>query len=138
MNLLQPRDIHAPHYKDTHLTVEFESEAVYLDGARLKLTHKSHCLLAFLVQHPGELIPREMLLSSVWGYSAEIRTRTLDVHIRRLRKSLGRYGNTYIETIFGVGYRFQPIQAQARQNTVAVPPVVEQRPQWKMAGSAAF
>jgi DNA-binding response OmpR family regulator len=47
----------------------------------------------------------------VWGYSNQIRTRTLDVHIRRLRKKLGEHSGTYIETIFSVGYRFQPFRA---------------------------
>ena len=47
----------------------------------------------------------------LWGYSAEIRTRTLDVHVRRLRKKLGGYADQYIETIFGIGYRFQPFHA---------------------------
>ena len=69
--------------------------------------------IPFLGRHPGQLVPRETLLRSIWGYGEEIRTRTLDVHICRLRKSLGNYGDMYIETIFGVGYRFQPCRAQA-------------------------
>ena len=48
-----------------------------------------------------------MLLARVWGYHPDARTRTLDVHIRRLRRKLGAYGDRYIETVFGVGYRFQ-------------------------------
>ena len=62
-------------------------------------------------RHAGEIIPREALLMQVWGYGAEIRTRTLDVHVRRLRKKLGGYADQYIETIFGIGYRFQPYRA---------------------------
>ena len=54
------------------------------------------------------MVPREALLMPVWGYSAEIRTRTFDVHVRRLRKKLGGYAVQYIESIFGIGYRFHP------------------------------
>jgi DNA-binding response OmpR family regulator len=64
-----------------------------------------------LVQHAGEIVPRQRLLWTIWGYNDQIRTRTLDVHIRRLRKKLGNYAEQYIETIFGVGYRFQPYRA---------------------------
>jgi len=111
----QPLPIHPACYQDTHLTVDFEREVAYLDGAPLKLTFKAYSLLSFLACHPGELVPREELLRLVWGYGADIRTRTLDVHIRRLRKSLGRYGASYIETIFGVGYRFQPFRTRAQR-----------------------
>lgn len=94
-------------YRDEHLEVDFEREMVCLDSAAMTLTRKEQELLALLVRHAGEIVPRDVLLMRVWGYSKEIRTRTLDVHIRRLRKKLGRYGDQYIETIFGVGYRFQ-------------------------------
>jgi two-component system phosphate regulon response regulator PhoB len=75
------------------------------------LTRKEYELLALLVKHAGEIIPRQALLLRVWSYGAGIRTRTLDVHIRRLRKKLGAYAEQYIETIFGIGYRFQPYRA---------------------------
>jgi DNA-binding response OmpR family regulator len=71
------------------------------------LTRKEYELLAMLAANEGESVPREVLLLRVWGYGREIRTRTLDVHIRRLRKKLGPYGDRYIQTIFGTGYRFQ-------------------------------
>jgi DNA-binding response OmpR family regulator len=98
-------------YRDEHLTMDFNQQAVALDSERMTLTRKEYDLLALLVQHAGEIIPREALLMRVWGYSAEIRTRTLDVHVRRLRKKLGGYAEQYIETIFGIGYRFQPFHA---------------------------
>ena len=113
MNLTQSTTIHLERYQDLHLSVNFEREMALLDGTRMKLTYKAFALLALLVRHPGQLIPRDTLLMLVWGYGADIRTRTLDVHIRRLRKSLGSYGDAYIETVFGVGYRLQPCRAQS-------------------------
>ena len=98
-------------YRDEHLSLDFEQQVAILDSQRMVLTRKEYDLLALLVQHAGEIIPRDALLMRVWGYSSEIRTRTLDVHVRRLRKKLGSYADRYIETIFGVGYRFQPFHA---------------------------
>ena len=96
-----------PLYQDEHLSFDFQKGSVCLDAIPMVLTRKEYELLALLVQNVGEIIPRDVLLMRVWGYSREIRTRTLDVHIRRLRKKLGAFGDQYIETIFGVGYRFQ-------------------------------
>ena len=98
-------------YRDEHLAMDFEHQAATLDNQRMLLTRKEYDLLSLLVRHAGEIIPREALLMQVWGYGAEIRTRTLDVHVRRLRKKLGGYADQYIETIFGIGYRFQPYHA---------------------------
>src|ERR1022692_1595389 len=98
-------------YRDEHLAMDFTQQAVMLDSERVILTRKEYELLSLLVQHAGEIIPRDALLMQVWGYSTEIRTRTLDVHVRRLRKKLGGYADQYIETVFGIGYRFQPFHA---------------------------
>jgi DNA-binding response OmpR family regulator len=111
---LQSTTIQLERYQDLHLSVDFERETALLDGMLMKLPYKAFALLALLLRHPGQLIPRDTLLMLVWGYGADIRTRTLDVHIRRLRKSLGSYGDAYIETVFGVGYRLQPCRAQSR------------------------
>jgi len=102
---------HTPAYRDEHLVVDFDQQSAALDTERMPLTRKEYDLLALMVAHTGEIIPREALLMRVWGYGAEIRTRTLDVHVRRLRKKLGVYADQYIETIFGIGYRFQPYHA---------------------------
>jgi len=90
----------------------------------MTLTRKEYDLLSLLVQHAGEIIPREALLMRVWGYGADIRTRTLDVHVRRLRKKLGGYADQYIETIFGIGYRFQPFHAPRFYQPAVTKPVV--------------
>jgi DNA-binding response OmpR family regulator len=144
MNLLQSTQVRADRYQDMHLSVDFERETALLDGSPMKLTYKAFSLFAFLVQHPGELVPRETLLMLVWGYGQEIRTRTLDVHIRRLRKGLGAYGAVYIETIFGVGYRFQPWRAHAPIEARSAAPVAamgatagEATWRWKMEGNPA-
>jgi DNA-binding response OmpR family regulator len=98
-------------YGDEHLSLDFAQQTAILDQQRMALTRKEYDLLSLLVQHAGQIVPREALLMQVWGYGAEIRTRTLDVHVRRLRKKLGVYADQYIETIFGIGYRFQPFHA---------------------------
>jgi DNA-binding response OmpR family regulator len=95
-------------YRDPHCVVDFQRQTVWIDSRTLTLTRKEFELFAMLAGNAGEIVPRDVLLQSIWGYSREIRTRTLDVHIRRLRKKLGTYGDQYIETIFGIGYRFQP------------------------------
>jgi len=95
-------------YRDEHCVVDFSNNCVAVDERPLVLTRKEFELLALLVRNAGQIVPRDILLREVWAYGPDIRTRTLDVHVRRLRKKLGEYGDTYIETIFGVGYRFQP------------------------------
>ena len=100
-------------YQDPHLNISFEHHRVVLDGTPVTLTRKEYELLALLSQHAGEIVPRDVLLQQIWGYGEGIRTRTLDVHIRRLRKKLAPLSARYIETIFGVGYRFQPYRPRA-------------------------
>ena len=109
LSMVNPNRV--PAYKDEHLFVDFDQQTAALDGRRMQLTRKEYDLFALLVQHAGEIIPRDALLMQVWGYGSDIRTRTLDVHVRRLRKKLGQYADEYIETIFGIGYRFQPFHA---------------------------
>jgi DNA-binding response OmpR family regulator len=95
-------------YEDEHLSLEFVNKSVTLNRRKMHFTRTEYDLLAFLVRHAGEAIPREALLMEVWGYGPAIRTRTLDVHVRRLRKKLGHYADRGIETVSGIGYRFQP------------------------------
>ena len=102
-------------YQDAHLAFDFTRGLVALDDQRIVLTRKEYQLLSLLVENAGEIVPREVLLMRVWGYGDQIRTRTLDVHIRRLRTKLGSYSREYLETIFNVGYRFQPFQTRRYQ-----------------------
>ena len=118
MALVPPN--HIPPYRDEHLFIDYTHQSAILDNERMPLTRKEYDLLSLLVLHAGEIIPREALLMQVWGYGAEIRTRTLDVHVRRLRKKLGGHADHYIETIFGIGYRFQPFHAPRYVHPVAV------------------
>ena len=125
MGMLQTgNNHHALPYLDEHLSMDFTQQAVLLDSERMTLTRKEYELLALLVQHAGEIIPRDALLMQVWGYSAAIRTRTLDVHVRRLRKKLGGYADQYIETVFGIGYRFQPFHAPRFFRTQVIQPAI--------------
>ena len=90
------------------LTVNPENYQVYMHGRPLDLTYKEFELLKFLAQRPGRVCDRDMLLREVWGYDYYGGTRTVDVHIRRLRAKLGVEHETLIETIRNVGYRLVP------------------------------
>jgi DNA-binding response OmpR family regulator len=90
------------------LTVNPDNYQVYVRGRPLDLTYKEFELLKFLAQRPGRVCDRDLLLREVWGYDYYGGTRTVDVHIRRLRAKLGAEHETLIETIRNVGYRLIP------------------------------
>jgi DNA-binding response OmpR family regulator len=95
----------AKNYEDDYLTIDFADVRVTCSGQKIKLTNKEFTLLSVLARSPDRVLTRQQLLDSVWGYSYYGDTRTLDVHIRRLRQKLGGCGEC-IETVVGVGYRF--------------------------------
>jgi DNA-binding response OmpR family regulator len=90
------------------LIVNPENYQVYVHGRPLDLTYKEFELLKFLAQRPGRVCDRDLLLREVWGYDYFGGTRTVDVHVRRLRAKLGAEHEALIETIRNVGYRLAP------------------------------
>ncbi len=87
------------------LSLNVETYRVALSGRTLELTYKEFELLRFLVDRPGRVFGREELLREVWGFHFYGGTRTVDVHVRRLRAKLGPEHEGLIETVRGVGYR---------------------------------
>ncbi|HXH69701.1 MAG TPA: response regulator transcription factor [Pyrinomonadaceae bacterium] len=92
-------------YDDGKISIDFADMRILCEGADVKLTRKEFALLTYLIKSAGRVATRQNLLDNVWGYSYFGDTRTLDVHIRRLRQKLGDCGGC-IETVVGVGYRF--------------------------------
>ena len=90
------------------LKIDIESHEVYVDEIQIELTALEFKLLNQLVETRGRVQSRDQLLTEVWGYSAEVSTRTVDTHIKRLRNKLGSMGK-YVQTIRGVGYKFSRI-----------------------------
>jgi DNA-binding response OmpR family regulator len=86
--------------------IDEASYTVKLDGRGLDLTFKEFELLKYLAQHPGRVFNRQQLLHEVWGYDYFGGTRTVDVHVRRLRAKLGAERESLIGTVRNVGYRF--------------------------------
>ncbi len=86
--------------------IDEASYTVKLDGRGLDLTFKEFELLKYLAQHPGRVFSRQQLLQEVWGYDYFGGTRTVDVHVRRLRAKLGPERESLIGTVRNVGYRF--------------------------------
>jgi len=88
------------------LTIDLERYEVSVAGRRVTLTYKEFQLLALLASNPGHVYTRDALLSQVWGYDYLGGTRTVDVHVRRLRSKVEAPGRTFVETVRNVGYRF--------------------------------
>ena len=87
------------------LLIDVDSHEVYVNDQSITLTALEFKLLRQLVDRRGRVQSRDQLLSDVWGYSADVTTRTVDTHIKRLREKLGSMGK-YVQTIRGVGYKF--------------------------------
>ena len=90
------------------LRIDIERYDVFNRGRRVLLTFKEYQLLSVLASNPGRVYTREALLHQIWEYDYFGGTRTVDVHIRRLRGKIEDTGQSYIETVWNVGYRFRP------------------------------
>ena len=99
-------------YNSESLKVDFERHEVYVNDEKIDLTLKEFELLQILIRNKGNILKRETLLDKIWGYEYIGETRTVDVHIRYLRKKIEADDKNprFIETIRGVGYRFNPAE----------------------------
>ncbi|MBR0418205.1 MAG: response regulator transcription factor [Erysipelotrichaceae bacterium] len=88
------------------LVVDEDAHTVTIDGERVDMANKEYELLLYLLKNIGNALTRQSIISKVWGYEYDSDDRTLDTHMKLLRKDLKEYGN-YITTIRGVGYRFE-------------------------------
>ena len=92
-------------YRGAHLVADFDGVSIQVDGAPIRLTRREFDLLKCLVENRNRVLSRDRLLERVWGYDRSIETRSVDVHVGRLRAKLGAAGRQ-IETLVGLGYRF--------------------------------
>jgi two-component system alkaline phosphatase synthesis response regulator PhoP len=92
-------------YRGSRIVADFDAVAVTVDGEPVRLTRREFELLRCLVENRNRVLSRERLLVRVWGYDQSIETRSVDVHVGRLRSKL-RTAGPQIETVVGLGYRF--------------------------------
>ena len=92
-------------YRGAHLTADFDAVSIHVDEQPVRLTRREFELLKCLVENRNRVLSRDRLLQRVWGYEHLIETRSVDVHVGRLRAKLGPVGDQ-IETVVGMGYRF--------------------------------
>jgi DNA-binding response OmpR family regulator len=95
----------AATYQGAHLSADFDAVSIAVDGQAVRLTRREFELLRFLVENKNRVLSRDRLLERVWGYERFVETRSVDVHVGRLRSKLGPAG-AQIETVVGLGYRF--------------------------------
>jgi len=92
-------------YRGKHLLADFDAVAISVDGEAIRLTRREFELLRYLVENRNRVLSRDRLLERVWGYDRLVETRSVDVHVGRLRGKLREAGRQ-IETVVGLGYRF--------------------------------
>ena len=92
-------------YRGAHLVADFDAVSIEVDGEAIRLTRREFELLRYLVENRNRVLSRDRLLERVWGYDRVIETRSVDVHVGRLRSKLGAAGRQ-VETVVGLGYRF--------------------------------
>lgn len=97
-------------FENNNMSINFVSRDVLIEGEKVELTLKEFELLEILIKNRGKILTRDTLLDKIWGYEYIGETRTVDVHIRYLRKKIEKDDKNpkFIETIRGVGYRFNP------------------------------
>ena len=100
-----PLDTPAAVYQGRHLRADFDAVDISIDHEPIRLTRREFELLKFLIENRNRVLSRDRLLERVWGYERNVETRSVDVHVGRLRAKLGPAG-PQIETIIGLGYRF--------------------------------
>ncbi|MHB1376097.1 MAG: winged helix-turn-helix domain-containing protein, partial [Candidatus Humimicrobiaceae bacterium] len=88
------------------LEINSESYRVFINSREVKLTNKQFQLLLYLIENKNIVISREKILEAVWGYDFSGGSRTIDVHIKELRKRIGDFNGELIETLWAIGYRF--------------------------------
>lgn len=88
------------------ISIDTQGRKVIIDNEKVELSPKEYSLLIYFLEHKGEAISRERFITEIWGYDYDGFDRTLDTHIKLLRKNIGKYADC-IETVRGVGYRFE-------------------------------
>jgi DNA-binding response OmpR family regulator len=88
------------------IEINSSSRRILVDGEEIKLTNKEYRILVYFIENKDIVISREKLLENIWGYDFMGESRTIDVHVKELRKKMGDFNGNLIETIWSVGYRF--------------------------------
>lgn len=91
------------------LTIVPDERIVMLNGEEVHLTPKEFDLLYLLAEHPEQVFPRETLLEKIWGYDYYGDTRTVDMHVQRIRRKIDTAPNKLIQTVFGIGYKMRKV-----------------------------
>lgn len=96
--------------QETGVRIDRDAYVAYLDGKPLDLTLKEYEILCYLSDHEGRVFTRDQLLDAIWGFDFYGNARTVDSHVARLRQKLGAYGDAHLKTVYGTGYKMEPVQ----------------------------